>query len=379
MQNSNFEYDWLVVGAGLSGSTFAERLATVNKSRVLVIDKRDHIGGNAYDFVNEIGILTHRYGPHIFHTNSKKVWDYLSRFTAWRMYEHKVRAVINNTEVVIPFNLNSIYQTFSSEKADIFEKRLKKHFVYGENIPILKFKEIDDPVLNELAEFIYKNVFYGYTKKQWGVLPNELSPSVTARVPVCVCHDDRYFHDEYQAMPENGYTSMITNMLDNDLIEIQLNTSFQDIRDQNICKNVVYTGPIDEYYEYEYGQLPYRSLEFKFENLDMEYYQDVATINYPNDHEYTRITEQKYLSGQASIDKTTLIYEYPQQYSPGLNEPYYPIPEESNNALYRKYQKKAEEDKGSIIFSGRLADYKYYNMDQAVARALSIFEKRLKI
>jgi UDP-galactopyranose mutase len=368
------KFDWLIVGAGLSGATFAERIASQRNESVLIIDQRDHIAGNTWDEYNEQGILEHKYGPHIFHTNSKEVWDYLSKFTEWRPYFHKVLASVDGMLIPLPFNLNSIDMLFPEALSKKLSEKLINTYGFGNRVPILKLREAEDRDLCFLAEFVYQNVFEKYTNKQWGFKPEELSPSVTARVPIIVSRDDRYFQDTFQAMPKNGYGSMVRNMLKNSKIHTLLNTRWDDIKDKINFNRVIFTGPIDEYFGFKYGKLPYRSLYFDVKTLSRENYQSAAVINYPNEYEFTRITEQKWLTGQKS-ENTTIITEYPIEYIYGENIPYYPIPTENNKNQFKKYESEVGLDSKKTIFSGRLADYTYYNMDQAVASALSKFRK----
>lgn len=368
--------DWLIVGAGYSACVLAERIATQLAQRVLIVERRDHIGGNAYDYYNEHGILVHKYGPHIFHTKSKKIWDYLSQFTEWRHYYHHVLGVVEGKKVPIPFNLNSLYALFPPRYAENLEEKLLEHFGFGVKVPILKLRESANGELEFLANYIYENVFLRYTAKQWDLKPEQLDRGVTGRVPVYISRDDRYFQDPYQAMPKHGYTEMFRRMLSHPNIKVLLNADYREVINDIKFNRMVYTGPIDTFFDYMYGELPYRSLRFQFDTLDQENYQEVGTVNYPNDYDITRITEQKYLSGQTS-PKTTLVMEYPQAYVPGVNDPYYPIPREENRERYDLYLKEVEKLKGTVIFAGRLAEYKYYDMDQAALRALSLFEKEV--
>lgn len=370
--------DWLIVGAGFTGAVLAERIASQLDQKVLIVEKRNHIGGNAYDYYNEHGVLVHKYGPHIFHTNSKKVWDYLSQFTEWRPYYHRVLASVEGKLVPVPFNLNSLYALFPPKYAERLEEKLICSYGFGVKVPILRMREAEDPELRFLADYIYRNVFYGYTLKQWELKPEELDPSVTGRVPVYISRDDRYFQDTYQAMPKHGYTSMFNRMLLHKNIKVLLNTNYREIVDEIHFNRMIYTGPVDAYFDYIYGPLPYRSLQFKFVTLEEEWHQSVGTINYPNEYDFTRITEQKYLTGQQS-PRTTLVLEYPQAYQPVNShcEPYYPIPREDNRAIYGLYDREIKKLLGTVLFAGRLADYKYYNMDQAVARALKLFEEEI--
>lgn len=369
--------DYLIVGAGFSGCVLAERIATVLGKKCLIVEKRDHIGGNAYDYYNEHGILVHKYGPHIFHTNSPKVVEYLSNFTEWNAYEHKVLANVDGINIPVPFNLNSLSQVFPPEKAHHLEQLLLENFGYGAKIPILQLRQSTSGELADLAEFIYQKVFLNYTKKQWNLEPDELDAAVTARVPVFISHDNRYFQDDFQGMPKDGYSAMFARMIgDNPLIEVMLTTDYSQITDSVQFKTLIFTGPIDEYFGYQFGALPYRSLRFEHETYNTEHYQETGTVNYPNTFDYTRRTELKYLTLQTH-EKTTCTIEFPQPFIIGENEPYYPIPQTQNNDLYSQYAREAEKIADSVIFCGRLADYKYYNMDQVVARALHLFEKRV--
>ncbi len=365
--------DWLIVGAGFTGCTLAERIATQLNQKVLLIDRRNHVGGNAYDYHNNSGILLHKYGPHIFHTNSKKVWDYLNAFTEWRPYHHHVLAVIEGRKVPVPFNLNSLRELFPQRYAERLEDALLGTYGFGVKVPILKMREHENPDLRALADYIYKNVFYGYTVKQWEMKPEELDPSVTGRVPVYISRDDRYFQDTWQAMPRHGYSAMFQKMLDHRNIRVLLNTDYKELEGMVKFNRMVYTGPVDDFFGQMHGHLPYRSLRFDFVDSPEERVQEVGTINYPNDYDFTRITEQKYLSGQKA-PVSTLVVEYPQRHVPGVTEPYYPIPTEENRQQYNLYLKEIEKLKGTVLLAGRLADYKYYNMDQAVAHAFKVFE-----
>ena len=365
------KFDWLIVGAGITGATFAERIASQRGESVLIVDQRDHIAGNAWDEYNEHGILEHKYGPHIFHTNSKEVWDYLSQFTEWRPYFHKVLASIDGMLVPLPFNLNSIDKLFPETLSKKITEKLIEIYGFGSKVPILKLREVEDEDLRFLANFVYKKVFESYTQKQWGMIPEDLSPSVTARVPVFISRDDRYFQDAYQGMPIQGYGAIVRNMLSNKKIHTLLNTRWQDIKDQVTFRRMVFTGPIDEYFEYKHGKLPYRSLHFDVKTVAQERYQSAAVINYPNEYGYTRITEQKWLTGQEH-PRSTILTEYPIEHIIGETTPYYPIPTEENQKQFKKYESEVEALDGKIIFAGRLADYMYYNMDQAAARSLKL-------
>jgi UDP-galactopyranose mutase len=369
--------DCLIVGAGFTGAVLAERIASQLDKSILIVERRNHIAGNAFDEFDANGVLVHRYGPHIFHTNSNKVWTYLSKFTEWRPYYHRVCAIVEGKSIPLPFSLASLRVVFSQQLADRLESKLIAHYGYGSKIPILKLVEETDQDLNFLANFIYTNVFEKYTLKQWGVKPEELSPSVTSRVPVLISYDERYFQDTYQAIPREGYSSLFRKMLCHPKIHILLQTDFLDIQDSVKFDHLIYTGPIDRFFDYIHGELPYRSLRFEFISLPLSQYQCVAQVNYPNEYEYTRVTEFKHITGQEYLPHTTIAYEYPVPYVRDFNEPYYPIPKDENETIYQKYVNEASKLK-HISFVGRLADYRYYNMDQAVARALKLFEDLAK-
>ena len=370
------KFDWLIIGAGYSACGLAERLATQLDKRVLIVEKRNHIGGNAYDYYNEHGHLIHKYGPHIFHTRSKEVWNYLSRFTQWRPYYHQVLGVVEGKKVPIPFNLNTLYELFPPNYAAKLEDLLLENFGFGKKVPILQLKESSSGDLGFLADYIYDNIFLRYTQKQWNLKPEELDNGVTARVPIYISRDNRYFQDPYQAMPQLGYTEMFRRMIDHPNIKVLLNTDYQEVISDITFNRAICTGPIDAFFDYAHGAMPYRSLDFRFETLAQANYQEVGTVNYPNDYDITRITEQKYLTGQVS-PSTTIVKEFPQAYIPGRNDPYYPIPRAENRDRLSHYLKEVKKLNGSVLFAGRLADYKYYNMDQAVTRALGIFEKEI--
>jgi UDP-galactopyranose mutase len=368
--------DWLIVGAGFTGLVLAERIASRLDERVLVVERRDHLGGNAYDHFDANGILVHRYGPHLFHTNSDKVWRYLSHFTEWYPYSHRVLALLDGKKVQVPFNLNSLYAVFTPEYAGKLEELLRKRYGFGSNVPILKLRREASGDLRSLAEYVYDKVFYGYSLKQWGLAPEELNPGVTGRVPVRVSRDDRYFQDRYQAIPRHGYTAMFQRMADHPNIEVLLETDYREIEGEIEFDAMVYTGLIDEFFEYRHGELPYRSLHFEFDYLPVDAYQEVAQVNYPDEQPHTRIAEYKHITGQRAHG-TTVSIEYPLAYRRGQNLPYYPVPREENRKRYNLYLSEAEGLDNRVIFAGRLADYKYYNMDQAVARALGVFEKQV--
>jgi UDP-galactopyranose mutase len=358
-------FDYLIVGAGFAGATIAERLASQAGKKVLICDKRPHIGGNAYDRYDEAGILIHQYGPHIFHTNSRDVFDYLSQFTEWRPYQHRVLASVYGQLVPLPINLdtvNRLYGTnYSSEELEKFFKSVAE--------PVSQVRTSEDVIVGRVGRELYEKFFRNYTRKQWALDPSELDASVTARVPVRTNRDDRYFTDTYQAMPLHGYTRMFERMLGHPNIKILLNADYREVETAIPHKQVIFTGPVDEFFNFRYGTLPYRSLQFKFETTNTPVAQPGAVINYPNENPYTRVTEFKYLTGQEH-PKTTVVYEYPQS----SGDPYYPVPRPENAALYKKYQALAEATKG-VHFIGRLGTYRYYNMDQVVAQALTLFTK----
>ena len=357
-------YDFLIVGAGLSGAVLAERLAQEGR-RVLIVDKRNHIGGNTYDYFNSEGVLVHKYGPHIFHTNSPDVFNYLGKFTEWRPYEHRVLASVDGMMVPIPINTNTINTLYGlnlscDEVSNFLIAKAEKRE---------RIVTSEDVVLSHVGKDLYEKFFKGYTRKQWGMDPNELDASVAARIPTRSNRDNRYFTDTYQAMPLYGYTKMFERMLDHPNISIMLNTDYKDLEKWIPYNKMIYTGPIDYFFNHCYGHLPYRSIEFKFKTFEQETYQPTGTVNYPNDHAYTRITEFKYLTGQKH-DKTTVVFEYPK----AEGDPYYPVPRPENAELYKKYQLLAQTTP-DVYFSGRLATYKYYNMDQVVAQSLTLFKK----
>jgi UDP-galactopyranose mutase len=357
-------FDYLIVGAGFAGSVLAERLANQLDASILLVDKRNHVGGNAYDCYNEAGILVHRYGPHIFHTNSERVFEYLSRFTAWRPYEHRVLASVDGQLVSMPINANTLNKLYGLN----LSCREVDEFLASVAEPC-EIRSSRDVVVNRVGQELYEKFFRNYTRKQWGIDPSELDASVTARVPVRSSRDDRYFTDRFQAMPLYGYTRMFDNMLAHPNIRILLNTDYRDIVDEIKCREVIFTGPVDEYFDYCYGRLPYRSLHFEHQTHDRPLYQSAAVVNYPNEHAYTRITEFKYLTGQEH-PKTSIVFEHPRS----EGDPYYPIPKAENAALYQRYKELAE-TLDDVHFTGRLGTYKYYNMDQVVAQSLSLFEK----
>lgn len=358
-------FDYLIVGAGFAGSVLAERLATQLGKKILIVDKRNHIAGNAYDHYDDAGILVHKYGPHIFHTNSRDVFEYLSNFTDWRPYEHRVRASVDGQLVPIPINLDTINKLYG---LNLTSFELEKFF---ESVAEKKeyIRSSEDVVVSKVGRELYEKFFRNYTRKQWGIDPSELDRSVTARVPTRTNRDDRYFTDTYQAMPLHGYTRMFEKMLSHPNIKIMLNTDYREIQKVIPYREMIYTGPVDAFFDYRYGKLPYRSLEFKHQTINNPVHQTAPVVNYPNEHLYTRCTEFKYLTGQEH-PKTSIVYELPQ----AEGDPYYPVPRPENAELYKKYKALADTTTG-VYFVGRLATYKYYNMDQCVAQALAIFKQ----
>ncbi len=358
-------FDYLIVGAGFAGSVLAERLARDADKRVLLVDRRPHVGGNAYDHYDEAGVLVHKYGPHIFHTNSRQVFEYLSRFTEWRPYQHRVLAFVDGQLVPIPINLDTINRLYglrlnSFDLEAFFGQRAERR------API---RTSEDVIVSKVGRELYEKFFRNYTRKQWGMDPSELDASVTARIPVRTNRDSRYFTDAYQAMPLHGYTRLFERMLDHPNIKILLNTDYREVEDLVPFREMIYTGPVDEYFDYTHGRLPYRSLQFRFETLDAGRAQPVAVVNYPNDQLYTRVTEFKHLTGQEHA-KTSVVYEYPQ----AEGDPYYPVPRPENAEIYKKYKAMADRVP-NVHFVGRLATYKYYNMDQVVGPALALYAK----
>lgn len=360
-------FDYLIIGAGFAGSVLAERLAAGLGKRVLVVDRRPHIGGNAYDFHDDAGVLIHRYGPHIFHTNAQRIVDYLSNFTQWRPYAHRVLAQVGEQQVPIPINMTTLNRLYGLQLAT---EQDAAAFLASRAESVADIQTSEDVVINQVGRELYETFFRGYTRKQWGLDPSQLDKSVTSRVPTRTNDDDRYFTDTFQQMPLHGYTRMFERMLDHPNIKVMLNTDYREIRDELDYDQLVYSGPVDEYFDYCYGKLPYRSLKFEHSTVDQEHFQAVATVNYPaEDVAYTRITEYKHLTGQQH-PKTSLTHEYPS----ADGDPYYPIPRAENAALYRRYERLAAETP-NVTFLGRLGTYKYYNMDQVVGQALALFKR----
>ena len=390
------QYDTLIVGAGFAGAVTARRLAEAGR-RVLVLEKHDHIGGNAYDRPDAAGVLIHQYGPHIFHTNDKEVYDFLSRFTKWRDYQHTVAANIpaadgGRTEMPVPFNLVSLRLAFGPEKAAELEQKLLDAYGAGTKVTILQLRQNTDPDLKALAQYVYDHVFVRYTMKQWGKTPEEIDPAVTARVPVFLSEDCRYFQDAYQGMPLEGYTALFENMLRHENITLRTGCDARErLRFEDapaggqiyfdgapFGSDVIYSGPADELFGCCFGRLPYRTLDFKFETYPQDVWQSHGTVNYTMDEDYTRITEFKYLTGQVLPGATTIVKEYSRAYTGAEDEiPYYAIANDDTAALYARYAEKAAHFP-RLHLLGRLAEYHYYNMDAIVAGALRLSDALVK-
>ncbi len=373
-------YDFIVIGCGLAGAVISREIAERSNKKVLIIEKRNHIGGNTYDFFDEEGILVHKYGPHIFHTNNKRVFDYLSRFTKWLDYDHEVVANVYGNLMPVPFNLNSLYVAFEKEEAKKLEEKLIKKYGLNSKLTIAQLREQTDIDLIKLSEYVYKNIFLYYTQKQWDITPLEIDPSVIARVPILISNDNRYFQDLYQGMPLEGYTKLFESLLDHPNIDVQLNVDAKKLfnirenkimfKDNDFNGKVIFTGAIDEFFSCKFGRLPYRTLDFLFETHDLEWFQTKGTVNYTVSEKYTRITEFKHLTGQKNKMKTTTVKEFPKAYTGADGEtPYYAILNDENYLLYDKY-KKLTEGLNNFYLLGRLAEYKYYNMDAIVLKAL---------
>ncbi len=373
-------YDYIIIGSGFAGAVVAQKMAEKGK-KVLILEKRDHIGGNCYDENDEHGILIHKYGPHIFHTNSKEVYDYLSKYTKWHDYSHEVVANLNGNFIPVPFNLNTLKIVYGEEKAQKLREKLIDQYGYGTRVPILKLRENTDEDIRAIADFVYENIFLKYTMKQWGQTPEQIDPAVTGRVPVLISEDNRYFQDKYQGMPLEGFTLLFKNMLSQEGITVRLNTDAKQVlsfkedgiyfEDDKFEGKIVYTGPIDELFDCKYGRLPYRTLRFDMTYLAKEDYQPKAVVNYTVSEDFTRITEFKKLTGQKA-EGTTIMKEYPLAYTGKAGEiPYYAISSEDNINMYNKYVELIKKYDNMYLL-GRLAEYKYYNIDGIVEKALNL-------
>jgi UDP-galactopyranose mutase len=358
-------YDWLIIGAGFAGSVLAERLAAERGDRVLLIDRRGHIAGNAFDTYDAAGVLMHRYGPHIFHTNSEAIFEHLSRFTEWHFYEHRVLAEVDGLRLPVPINLDTVNRLYG---LNLTSEELEDWFVARAE-PVADIRTSEDVVVSRIGRELYEKFFRGYTRKQWGLDPSELDKSVLARVPTRTNRDDRYFTDKFQFMPRYGYTRLFERMLAHPNIEIRLGTEYRDVRGIRPRLGLIYTGAIDEFFDFRFGKLPYRTIRFEHVTLDQPRFQPVGTVNYPMTETYTRVTEYKHLTGQEH-PKTTITYEHPT----AEGDPYYPVPRPENEMLYKRYEALAAETPG-VWFVGRLATYRYYNMDQVVGQALATFRR----
>ena len=373
-------FDVVIIGAGLVGAVLAERLAKSGK-KILLIERRKHVAGNCYDELDTNGILIHKYGPHLFHTDDEQVWKYLSKFTEWQLYHHRVKVIIDGKLVPLPFNLNTLHEVFPKSLADKLETALLRNFEYGKKVPILELKKFADADLQFLADFVYEKIFLHYTEKQWGLPPDKISGAVTARVPILIGRDDRYFNDRFQGVPKFGYSKLVKNMIDHKNIKLLLNTNFNEVMslsgediflfDHKFDGRLIYTGQLDELFDKKFGDLTYRSIKMKFERIDAELFQAAPVVNYPNNYDFTRITEFKQINPTKS-PRTTILKEYPQAHVAGLNEPYYPLFTNEARAAYEKYSAELAKFK-NITAVGRLAEYRYYDMDDVVKRALEVF------
>ena len=381
-------YDVLVVGAGIAGAVTARKLAEEAGKRVLVLEKRQHIGGNCYDEPDDFGILIHNYGPHIFHTKKENVFAYLSRFTDWYLFGHEVVAKVGEQLIPVPFNLHTLHMVFEEEKAVRLEKKLVEAYGEGSRVPIMKLRESKDKDICEIADYVYENIFLKYTMKQWGQTPEEISPEVTGRVPVLVSYDNRYFQEKYQGLPKDGFTAMFEKMLAHEKIEVRTGTDCRELlklkedavffEGERFEGEIIYTGALDELFDCRFGRLPYRSLDFRFEHYEQESYQGHSVVNYTVSEEFTRITEFKFLTGQKDARGTTIVREYPFAYTGAKDEiPYYAILNDENRALYDKYRTLAARIKNFHLL-GRLAEYQYYNIDAMAEKAMELAEQIIR-
>ena len=360
-------FDYVVVGAGLCGCVIAERIATQLRKSVLIVERRDHVGGNCHDYFDEAGVLVHKYGPHYFRTNDVEVWNYLSRFTDWHYVQYRIKASVDGQLLTLPINLDTFNTLYGT---NLSSDQLKEVFI-SRGGSVSAIRNSKDAIVSKVGEELYEKFYKHYTEKQWAVGPEELDASVCERIPVRTNRDDRYFTDKYQAMPKHGYFRMFSKMLEDPNIRLLLRTELDLVKDSLQYEKLIYTGPIDAYFGYKHGKLPYRSLRFEHETLDVEFHQPVSQVNYPNEYDFTRIVEIKHATGQKH-PKTTIVREYPLP----EGEPYYPVPAPANHSIYERYRKDAD-TLSNVIFLGRLAEYRYYNMDQAVRRALDIFKSEL--
>lgn len=380
-------YDSIIVGAGIAGAVAARKLAEEGNRKVLIIERRNHVGGNCFDCFDEHGILIHLYGPHIFHTSIEEVRQYLSRFTTWYDFDHEVVAKVEDKLIPVPFNLNTLHMVYEEEKADELEKKLIATYGKDSRVTIMELRRNNDPDIAGIADYVYNNIFLKYTMKQWGQTPEEISPEVTGRVPVVISYDNRYFKDPYQSVPEHGFTAMFEKMLDHENIEVRLGTECKDVitlkdgkiflEGQEFTGEFIFTGALDELFDCRFGRLPYRSLDFMFEHLEQDSFQGSSVVNYTVSEPYTRITEFKYLTGQKDAKGTTIVKEYPFAYTGAKGEiPYYAILNEDNELMYERYRKLTEEYK-NLYLLGRLAEYKYYNIDIMTKKALDLSDSLL--